>query len=137
MQTLPLAMSLTAELLVGMSSGSGVELSAGSLRSSHRSRSQRVMRNMFPSLKLLANGMWLRSIMSELGFAPNKPITLFGDNQTSISIAKDPMGHTRAKQIDIRFHYLRELVERDIISIEYIATNSMPADGLRSLRRPH
>jgi len=74
--------------------------------------------------------MWLRSIMSELGFAPDKPITLYGDNQASISIAKNPVGHTRAKQIDIRFHYLRELVERDIISIEYIATNSMLADGL-------
>ena len=74
--------------------------------------------------------MWLRSIMSELGFAPGKPITLYGDNQASISIAKNPVGHTRAKQIDIRFHYLRELVERGAISIEYIATTAMLADGL-------
>jgi len=47
--------------------------------------------------------MWLRSIMTELGFSPSKPITLYGDNQASISIAKNPVGHTRAKQIDIRF----------------------------------
>ncbi len=74
--------------------------------------------------------MWLRSIMSELDFAPDKPITLYGDNQASISVAKIPVGHTRSKQIDIRFQYLRELVERDIITIEYIATTSMLADGL-------
>jgi len=68
--------------------------------------------------------MWFRSIMSELGFAPRKPITLFGDNQASISIAKYPVGHTRAKQIHIRFHYLRELVERGVISIIQVATAS-------------
>ncbi len=68
--------------------------------------------------------------MSELGFGSGKPITLYGDNQASISIAKNPVGHTRAKQIDIRFHYLRELVERGAISIEYIATTAMLADGL-------
>ncbi len=68
--------------------------------------------------------------MSELGFAPGKPNTLYGDNQASISIAKNPVGHTQAKQIDIRFHYLRELVERGAISIEYIATTAMLADGL-------
>ena len=74
--------------------------------------------------------MWLRSITSELGFASNTAITLYGDNQASIAIARNPVGHTRAKQIDIRYHYLRELVERGVISIEYITTNSMLADGL-------
>jgi len=63
--------------------------------------------------------------MTELGFSPRKPITLYGDNQASISIAKKFVGHTRAKQIDIRFHYLRELVERAVVSIEYISTTSM------------
>jgi hypothetical protein len=59
--------------------------------------------------------MWLRSLLSELGFAPSRSITLYGDNQASISIAHNPVGHTRAKQIDIRFHYLRELVERSVL----------------------
>jgi hypothetical protein len=40
------------------------------------------------------------------------------------------LGHTRAKQIDIRFHYLRELVERSVLSIEYVKTTAMLADGL-------
>ena len=58
--------------------------------------------------------------MSELGFPPSKPITLYGDDEASVAIGKNPVGHTRSKQIDIRFPYLRELVERDIISIQYI-----------------
>jgi hypothetical protein len=74
--------------------------------------------------------MWLRSLLTELGFAPSRSIKLYGDNQASISIAHNPVGHTRAKQIDIRFHYLRELVERSVLSIEYVKTTAMLADGL-------
>jgi len=80
--------------------------------------------------------MWLRSKTSELGFASNTAITLYGDNQASIAIARNPLGHTRAKQIDIRYHYLRELVERGVISIEYITTNSVLADGLTNPLAP-
>jgi hypothetical protein len=74
--------------------------------------------------------MWLRSLLTELGFAPSRSIKLYGDNQASIAIAHNPVGHTRAKQIDIRFHYLRELVERSVLSIEYVKTTAMLADGL-------
>jgi len=80
--------------------------------------------------------MWLRSKTSELGFASNTAITLYGDNQASIAIARNPLGHTRAKQIDIRYHYLRELVERGVISFEYITTNSVLADGLTNPLAP-
>ena len=74
--------------------------------------------------------MWLRTIMGELGFKTDRAITLYGDNQASIAIARNPVGHTRSKQIDIRYHYLRELVERGVVSIVYTTTNSMLADGL-------
>ncbi len=83
--------------------------------------------------------MWLRSIMSELHFAPSQPITLYGDNQASISIAKTPVGHTRAKQIDIRYHYLRELAgragrSRSLDSSPCLA--SLQSQIARSSRRP-
>jgi len=83
--------------------------------------------------------MWLRSIMSELHFAPIQPITLYGDNQASISIAKTPVGHTRAKQIDIRYHYLRELAgragrSRSLDSSPCLA--SLQSQIARSSRRP-
>ena len=74
--------------------------------------------------------MWLRSLLTELGFAPSRSIKLYGDHQASIAIAHNPVAHTRAKQIDIRFHYLRELVERSVLSIEYVKTTAMLADGL-------
>jgi hypothetical protein len=74
--------------------------------------------------------MWLRSLLFELGFPPDGPTILHGDNKASLSIAQNPVSHTRAKQIDIRYHYLRELVEREVVSLRYIATTAMLADGL-------
>ena len=74
--------------------------------------------------------MWLRAMLGELGYKPNEPTMLYGDNQASIVIALNPVAHTRSKQIDIRFHYVRELVERECIKIQHVPSLSMAADGL-------
>ena len=74
--------------------------------------------------------MWLRAMLGELGYGPKDPTVLYGDNQASIVIALNPVAHTRSKQIDIRFHYVRELVEREAIRITHVPSLSMAADGL-------
>jgi hypothetical protein len=55
--------------------------------------------------------IWLRSLLLELGQGPIKPTLLNGDNKASIALAQNPVAHTQSKQINIRFHYLREVVE--------------------------
>lgn len=74
--------------------------------------------------------MWLRALMTQIGSPPTLPSTIYGDNQASISSAYNPIGHSRSKQIDIIYHYLRELVERDEVVIRYVKTTAMAADGL-------
>ena len=80
--------------------------------------------------------MWLRSILYELGFKPHGPTTLYGDNQAAIAIAKNPVAHSRSKQIDIRYHYVRELVERQVIDLRYTPTAAMVADGFTKALPP-
>jgi hypothetical protein len=55
--------------------------------------------------------IWLRSLLLKLGQGPIKPTLLNGDNKASIALAQNPVAHTQSKQINIRFHYLREVVE--------------------------
>ena len=55
---------------------------------------------------------------------------MYEDNQGFISLAKDPVFHSRTKHIDIKFHFLREKVEEGIIELEYMPTDQMVADGL-------
>jgi hypothetical protein len=49
-------------------------------------------------------------------------------NQESIVLAKNAVRHSRAKGIDIRFHYIRELVGDKKVDQEFCSTNPMITD---------
>lgn len=55
-------------------------------------------------------------------------ITLFCDNTSAINISKNPVQHSRTKHIDIRHHFIRELVEDGIIALDHIETEHQKAD---------
>ena len=45
-------------------------------------------------------------------------LTLYCNNMSAISISKNPVQHLHTKYIDIRHHFVREMVEEKIISLE-------------------
>ena len=53
---------------------------------------------------------------------------LYCDNLSAISISKNPVQHSRTKHIDIRHHFIRELVEANIISLEHVQSVFQLAD---------
>jgi hypothetical protein len=57
---------------------------------------------------------------SEVFGIPQTPITLHADNQGAIALAKDDRFHARTKHIDIRYHFIRELIEQKKVEIIYI-----------------
>jgi hypothetical protein len=66
------------------------------------------------------------------------------DNTSAINISKNPFQHSRTKHIDIRPHFIRDLVESQVVSLSFIPTDSQlaniltkPLDGSRfeSLRK--
>jgi hypothetical protein len=73
--------------------------------------------------------VWIRTLLWELGYRL-KPIPICGDNQGSIFIASNPVTEKRSKHIDIRFHYIREVVERKLAEIYFIDGEENPADLL-------
>ena len=73
----------------------------------------------------------LRSLIREL-FAPfDEPTMLFSDNQSAIALTKDHQYHTRTKHIDIRFHFIRWVVENGKTRLIYCPTANMVADTLK------
>ena len=52
------------------------------------------------------------------------------DNQGAIFIASNPVTERRSKHIDIRYHYIREVIARRIINVTYIDGDDNPADLL-------
>ena len=55
-------------------------------------------------------------------------LVVYCDNTSAINISKNPVQHSRTKHIDIRHHFIRELVENKTVIIEYVATENQLAD---------
>ena len=58
------------------------------------------------------------------------PLLLKSDNQGTIKLAQNPIAHSRSKHNDIRHHFVRDLVEREVIQLGYVPTDQNIADFL-------
>lgn len=74
--------------------------------------------------------LWMRNILSEFGYTVQGPSTLHMDNQSAISVAKNPEHHGRMKHLDLRYYWLRDVVESGQIAPKFIPTAEMVADVL-------
>ncbi|KAK2067270.1 hypothetical protein P8C59_001026 [Phyllachora maydis] len=66
---------------------------------------------------------WIIGLFSELYRPIDYPITLYGDNQGSITVANNPALHARTKYTLLKFRYVREQVKAKIVTIIYLNTN--------------
>ena len=72
--------------------------------------------------------LWLRNLFTEFGYKFDAPSTLYMDNQSALSVAKNPEHHGRMKHLDLRFYWLRDIVADGQITVHYMPTDTMPAD---------
>lgn len=80
--------------------------------------------------------IWLKLLLTELGFAPDGPVTLLCDNRSSISLALDSRHHQQSKHIDIRFHFIREQITSGEVDLQYVPTDLNAADILTKGLQP-
>ena len=75
-------------------------------------------------------GIWLQRVLSQIQNVKAGPVTLYIDNRSAVDLAKNPVFHGRSKQIDVRYHFIRECVEQGLIVIKHVSTNEQRADIL-------
>ena len=72
---------------------------------------------------------WLRQLFFELHQpAVHGPVTVLVDNQAAIAMATSQSDSARTKHIDVRCHYLRDLVLRQVIQLRYVRSELNAAD---------
>ncbi|TPX33278.1 DNA-directed DNA polymerase [Synchytrium endobioticum] len=73
---------------------------------------------------------WIRSILHELHYRNITPITINTDNRGARFMAENQVSTSRAKHIDIQYHYVKHLVELSRIRIQHVSTTKNVADVL-------
>ena len=73
--------------------------------------------------------IWLRLLLKDLNYIDQAATIIYQDYQGCIALAKNPVYHARTKHIDIKFHFLREKKDGDVIALEYKPTEEMVANG--------
>ena len=56
------------------------------------------------------------------------PILVLEDNQSAIALAKSKKTHGRTKHIEVRYHYVRELIRDHVLTVDYQPSENNPAD---------
>jgi intein-encoded DNA endonuclease-like protein len=77
---------------------------------------------------------WLREV--EIDF--QAPGVIKGDNKEAITLTKNTKDHGKVKHINIRHHYIRELLKAGTIATEHVSSTDNLADLFtKPLARDH
>jgi hypothetical protein len=74
--------------------------------------------------------IWFRRLLTEFFDSVDTPTTLFSDSKSAIALAEDAHYHARTKHIDIRYHFIRYVIDAGTIKLVYCSTDDMTADTL-------
>ena len=74
-------------------------------------------------------------LYKEPGINTNAPV-IQSDNQGALAIAENPTNYQRTKHIDLRYHFIRYMLEESKIMIDYVPTDQQPADILTKALGP-
>ena len=74
--------------------------------------------------------LWTRNLLTELGYPPSTPTTLYQDNESTINMIYHKGNAGRSKHIALRYNIIREYVADGTIKVVYCPTSQMIADTL-------
>ncbi|XP_071653225.1 uncharacterized protein [Temnothorax longispinosus] len=73
--------------------------------------------------------LWLKNLLVDLGVSCEEPIKIYEDNQSTIHLLQQ-WEHKRLKHIDIKYNFIRDLKENNVIDVIYLSTKEQIADIL-------
>ncbi|GKE57934.1 hypothetical protein Tco_1497119 [Tanacetum coccineum] len=71
--------------------------------------------------------MWMRTQLKDYGFDYSR-ILLYYDSQSAKAISCNSVQHSRTKHINVRYHFVKEQVERGRIELYFVRTEYQLAD---------
>ncbi|KAJ3661597.1 hypothetical protein Zmor_005987 [Zophobas morio] len=82
-------------------------------------------------------GLYLQRFLRELGFDDLANLVIHCDNRSCLQLAENPTFHGRSKHIDIRHHFVRDVLKNGQVRVSYVPTDDQVADFLtKGLSKP-
>lgn len=80
--------------------------------------------------KAIKEAVWLREMMCELLFEFSEQEVVHCDNQSAVFLSKNQTYHERTKHIDVKFHFIRDILSEGKIVLKKIASYENSTDML-------
>ncbi|GJY14068.1 retrovirus-related pol polyprotein from transposon TNT 1-94 [Tanacetum coccineum] len=74
-----------------------------------------------------AQVIWMRTQLLDYGYKYNQ-ILIYYDSKSAIAISCNPVQHSKTKHIDIRYHFIKEHVEKGTVELYFVGTEYQLAD---------
>ncbi|GKB30217.1 hypothetical protein Tco_0869618 [Tanacetum coccineum] len=74
-----------------------------------------------------AQVIWMRTQLLDYGYKYNR-ILMYFDSNSAIAISCNPVQHSKIKHIDIRYHFIKEHVEKGTMELYFVGTEYQLAD---------
>jgi hypothetical protein len=74
--------------------------------------------------------VWLQKLLYGVFDLEMDPTVIMCDNHSCIKMTENPVFHDKSKHIEIRYFYIRDMVQRGAIKLVYISTEDQIADIL-------
>ena len=83
--------------------------------------------------------IWWKQLFSTISFNPEHPLSIQCDNKQTVGIVSkdEPVIQSKLKHVDIHGCWLHQEVQAGHVSVDWIPTALMPADGLTKLLPLH
>ncbi|KAJ0598803.1 putative RNA-directed DNA polymerase [Helianthus annuus] len=78
----------------------------------------------------LAEVLWIRKLLTEIGFPQSEASRIMCDNEAAIQISENPVQHDRTKHVEVDRHFIKEKLETEIIELPFVRSEHQLADIL-------
>jgi hypothetical protein len=72
--------------------------------------------------------VWLRKLLSDLFSSELEPTVIHCDNQSCVKLIENSVFHDRSKHIEMRYYYVRYIVQKNVLSIQYVPIAEQTTD---------
>jgi hypothetical protein len=79
--------------------------------------------NYIVACSTICESIWIRKILTGLFDIEMEATMILCDNQSCIKMTENPFFHDKMKHIEIQYYYIRDMVQKGVVKLQYVGTN--------------